>query len=151
MGSVVKIISGPFFRPFYTILGKSDGFPCRTLVSRDLKRRFAGDRLRTGPDCSVSVQFEAGPVTTPAVLGISQIIMESGGRVTNDSKALLRELKYAPKEHKRNIQLATSFSDLRYSVRGRHPCSISGTMDRQGAGQPRNRKPPRRGWGEAGE
>jgi ATP-dependent DNA helicase UvrD/PcrA len=52
--------------------------------------------------------------TTPAVPGLSQIIGDSGGRVTNDSAALLRELKYAPKEHKRNVQLSTSFSDLRY-------------------------------------
>ena len=52
--------------------------------------------------------------TTPAIAGLSQIIGDSGGRVTNDSAALLRELKYAPKEHIRNVQLATSFSDLRY-------------------------------------
>lgn len=52
--------------------------------------------------------------TTPAMPGLSQIIAESGGRVTNDSALLLRELKFAPKEHKRDLQLATSFSDLRY-------------------------------------
>jgi ATP-dependent DNA helicase UvrD/PcrA len=51
---------------------------------------------------------------TPAIAGLSEIIAQSGGRVTNDAAALLRELKYAPKEHERNLQFATSFSDLRY-------------------------------------
>ena len=51
---------------------------------------------------------------TAAIPGLQEIIRDSGGRVTNDSGALLNELKYAPKEHKRDIHLATSFSDLRY-------------------------------------
>src|SRR5204862_3098401 len=46
--------------------------------------------------------------------GLRQLIAQSGGRVTNDSQALLQELKYAPKEHRRDVRLCTSFSDLRY-------------------------------------
>jgi ATP-dependent DNA helicase UvrD/PcrA len=68
----------------------------------------------SGKKVSRFIQGVKKTKNTPAIPGMNQIIAESGGRVTNDSAALLRELKYAPKEHKRNIQLATSFSDLRY-------------------------------------
>jgi len=34
--------------------------------------------------------------------------------VTEDSAKVLHDLKYGPKEHRRDIRLATSFSDLRY-------------------------------------
>jgi superfamily I DNA/RNA helicase len=43
--------------------------------------------------------------TTPAIPGLQQLIAQSGGRVTNDSQALLQELKYAPKEHRRDVRL----------------------------------------------
>jgi DNA helicase-2/ATP-dependent DNA helicase PcrA len=51
---------------------------------------------------------------TPAISGLQQIIHQSGGRVTTDPAALLSELRYAPKDHDKNLHLATSFSDLRY-------------------------------------
>lgn len=68
----------------------------------------------SGPRISRFIQGVKKTKLTPAIPGLQQIIKESGGRVTNDSVALLNELKYAPKEHKRDIQLATSFSTLRY-------------------------------------
>lgn len=68
----------------------------------------------SGNEVSRFIQGVRKTKNTPTLPGLNQIVAESGGRVTNDSAALLRELKYAPKEHKRNIQLATSFSDLRY-------------------------------------
>ena len=37
-----------------------------------------------------------------------------GGMVSETPQQVLHELKYAPKEHRRDINLATSFSDLRY-------------------------------------
>lgn len=68
----------------------------------------------SGQETSRFIQGVKGTRKKPGILGLRKIIEESGGRVTNDSAALLRELKYAPKEHIRNLQLATSFSDLRY-------------------------------------
>lgn len=37
-----------------------------------------------------------------------------GGTVTNDPDALLNDIRHAPLEYSREVQLATSFSDLRY-------------------------------------
>jgi DNA helicase-2/ATP-dependent DNA helicase PcrA len=68
----------------------------------------------SGEETSRFIQGVKGTKKKPGIAGLRQIIEESGGRVTNDSAALLRELKYAPKEHPRDVQLATSFSDLRY-------------------------------------
>ena len=58
--------------------------------------------------------------TTPAIPGLRDLIAQSGGRVTNDPQALLQELKYAPKEHRRDVRLCTSFSDLRYYLECPH-------------------------------
>lgn len=49
-----------------------------------------------------------------------RIVRDSGGRVTTDPGVLLQELKYAPKEHRRDLRLATSFSDLRYYLECPH-------------------------------
>lgn len=68
----------------------------------------------TGDETSRFIQGVKGTKKKPGHPGLRQIIEESGGSVTNDSAALLRELKYAPKEHKRDSKLTTSFSDLRY-------------------------------------
>lgn len=57
---------------------------------------------------------------TSALPGLRDLIAQSGGRVTNDSAALLQELKYAPKEHRRDVRLCTSFSDLRYYLECPH-------------------------------
>ncbi len=44
----------------------------------------------------------------------------AGGLVTDDPERLLEELKYAPKEHRRNVRIVTSFSDLRYYLECPH-------------------------------
>jgi DNA helicase-2/ATP-dependent DNA helicase PcrA len=51
---------------------------------------------------------------------LAPIITASGGTVTPDSQRILRDLRYAPLEHKREVQLATSFSDLRYYLECPH-------------------------------
>lgn len=51
---------------------------------------------------------------------LRDIVSDSGGLVTDDSERLLEELRYAPKEHKRDVRLATSFSDLRYYLECPH-------------------------------
>lgn len=68
----------------------------------------------SGPNTSRFIKGVKKTKKATAIPGLQEIIRDSGGRVTNDSAALLNELKYAAKEHKRDIHLATSFSDLRY-------------------------------------
>ena len=56
----------------------------------------------------------SGDQTSKFIKELRTIIDDSGGTVSNDSKKILHDLKYAPLEHRRELQLATSFSDLRY-------------------------------------
>ena len=56
----------------------------------------------------------SGEKTSKFIKELKPLVRDSGGSVTNNSEGLLRELKYAPKEHLRDIRLATTFSDLRY-------------------------------------
>jgi DNA helicase-2/ATP-dependent DNA helicase PcrA len=49
-----------------------------------------------------------------------EFIEAEGGLTTNDPERLLEELKYAPKEHRRDVRFATSFSDLRYYLECPH-------------------------------
>ena len=58
--------------------------------------------------------------TSSFIKELRPLVSGSGGTVTNDSKQLLNELKYAPKEHLRDVRLATSFSDLRYYLECPH-------------------------------
>lgn len=51
---------------------------------------------------------------------LAPMVRDSGGFVTADSDQLLNDLKYAPKEHRRDVRLATSFSDLRYYLECPH-------------------------------
>jgi DNA helicase II / ATP-dependent DNA helicase PcrA len=51
---------------------------------------------------------------------LDPFIRETGGLVTADPEQLLNDLKYAPKEHLRDVRLATSFSDLRYYLECPH-------------------------------
>jgi DNA helicase-2/ATP-dependent DNA helicase PcrA len=51
---------------------------------------------------------------------LEPIIEDSGGTVTGDSQKILHDLRYAPLEHRREVQLATSFSDLRYYLECPH-------------------------------
>jgi|GEM_PF-869036 DNA helicase-2/ATP-dependent DNA helicase PcrA len=66
------------------------------------------------------IQGVPGTRRTPAIAGLQQLITAAGGRVTSDSRGLLQELKYAPKEHRRDVRLCTSFSDLRYYLECPH-------------------------------
>jgi ATP-dependent DNA helicase UvrD/PcrA len=51
---------------------------------------------------------------------LAPLVTGSGGLVTKDYKQLLEKLRYAPKEHRRDTRLATSFSDLRYYLECPH-------------------------------
>jgi DNA helicase-2/ATP-dependent DNA helicase PcrA len=56
----------------------------------------------------------SGNRTSSFIKELREFVKESGGNVTDDSDAILNDLKYAPKERRREFQLSTSFSDLRY-------------------------------------
>jgi DNA helicase II / ATP-dependent DNA helicase PcrA len=62
----------------------------------------------------------SGSKTSKFVKELRNLIAESGGRVTDDSDQILHDLKYAPKEHRRDFHLSTSFSDLRYYLECPH-------------------------------
>jgi DNA helicase-2/ATP-dependent DNA helicase PcrA len=62
----------------------------------------------------------SGTKTSSFVKELRDLVKESGGLVTANSKRLLEDLKYAPMEHLRNDRLATSFSDLRYYLECPH-------------------------------
>jgi DNA helicase-2/ATP-dependent DNA helicase PcrA len=62
----------------------------------------------------------SGKKTSKFIKELRGLVMESGGNVTNDSDAILNDLKYAPKERLREFQLSTSFSDLRYYLECPH-------------------------------
>lgn len=62
----------------------------------------------------------SGGRTSKFIRELRDLVSESGGLVTADPEELLDELKYAPKEHRRDIRLCTSFSDLRYYLECPH-------------------------------
>jgi DNA helicase-2/ATP-dependent DNA helicase PcrA len=62
----------------------------------------------------------SGGRTSKFIKELRVLVNQSGGVVTADSGQLLNELKYAPKEHRRDVRLATSFSDLRYYLECPH-------------------------------
>jgi len=62
----------------------------------------------------------SGSNTSKFVKELQNFVKQSGGLVTDKSKELLDQLKYAPKEHYRDVRLATSFSDLRYYLECPH-------------------------------
>lgn len=62
----------------------------------------------------------SGNRTSQFIKELRTLVADSGGTVTDDSARLLEELKYAPKEHRRDVRLATSFSDLRYYLECPH-------------------------------
>ncbi len=55
-----------------------------------------------------------GSRTSSFIKQLAPIVENAGGTVTKDSKRILNDIKYAPLEHQRDVQLTTSFSDLRY-------------------------------------
>ena len=62
----------------------------------------------------------SGAKTSSFIKELRPLVTESGGLVTADSEQLLKELRYAPMEHRRDVRLATSFSDLRYYLECPH-------------------------------
>lgn len=62
----------------------------------------------------------SGRQTSKFVKELRNIVPQSGGLVTDDPDGLLEELKYAPKEHQRDVRITTSFSDLRYYLECPH-------------------------------
>jgi DNA helicase-2/ATP-dependent DNA helicase PcrA len=58
--------------------------------------------------------------TSPFIKELRDKMRQAGGMVSASPQQVLHELKYAPKEHKRDINLATSFSDLRYYLECPH-------------------------------
>lgn len=62
----------------------------------------------------------SGPKTSKFIKELRTMVEDSGGKVTDDSGQILHDLKYAPKEIRRESQLATSFSDLRYYLECPH-------------------------------
>jgi DNA helicase II / ATP-dependent DNA helicase PcrA len=62
----------------------------------------------------------SGTKTSKFVKELRDMAKESGGLVAVKPSQLLEQLRYAPKEHRRDIRLATSFSDLRYYLECPH-------------------------------
>jgi DNA helicase-2/ATP-dependent DNA helicase PcrA len=62
----------------------------------------------------------SGTGVSSFVKELQPLASQSGALVTTNSAQLLNELKYAPKEHRRDVRLATSFSDLRYYLECPH-------------------------------
>lgn len=62
----------------------------------------------------------SGDRTSKFIKELRPLVAEIGGMVTSASDELLDALKYAPKEHRRDVRLSTSFSDLRYYLECPH-------------------------------
>jgi DNA helicase II / ATP-dependent DNA helicase PcrA len=62
----------------------------------------------------------SGPNTSKFIKELRVLVDQSGGLVTTNPEQLLEELRYAPKEYRRDVRLATSFSDLRYYLECPH-------------------------------
>lgn len=62
----------------------------------------------------------SGKQTSKFVKELKKLIADTGGSVTDDSAKILHDLKYAPKETRRDFHLSTSFSDLRYYLECPH-------------------------------
>jgi DNA helicase-2/ATP-dependent DNA helicase PcrA len=62
----------------------------------------------------------SGSRTSSFIKELRGVMAEAGALVTANSKEILIGLKHLPKEYRRDIQLATSFSDLRYYLECPH-------------------------------
>jgi DNA helicase-2/ATP-dependent DNA helicase PcrA len=62
----------------------------------------------------------SGTQTSKFIKELSKLVADTGGSVTDNSDQILHDLKYAPKEHRRDLQFSTSFSDLRYYLECPH-------------------------------
>lgn len=61
-----------------------------------------------------------GKKTSKFIHELRVLVNDCGGVVTTNSGELLKQLKYSPLEHRRDVRLATSFSDLRYYLECPH-------------------------------
>lgn len=62
----------------------------------------------------------SGSRTSRFIRELQSIVRQCGGLLPSSPTELLAELRYAPKEHRRDVRLATSFSDLRYFLECPH-------------------------------
>src|SRR5262249_10902462 len=62
----------------------------------------------------------SGSRTSKFIKELTDLVADTGGRVTDDSNQILHDLKYAPKEYRRELHISTSFSDLRYYLECPH-------------------------------
>ena len=62
----------------------------------------------------------SGTRTSSFIKELKPLVADNKGFVTDAPDELLKELKYAPKEHQRDVRLSTSFSDLRYYLECPH-------------------------------
>lgn len=62
----------------------------------------------------------SGSRTSSFIKELRTLVAQCGGIVTANPEQLLAELKYAPKEHRRDVRISTSFSDLRYYLECPH-------------------------------
>ena len=62
----------------------------------------------------------SGSRTSKFIKELRELMAQSGGVVTEDAEQVLHDLRYGPKEHRRDLRLATSFSDLRYYLECPH-------------------------------
>jgi DNA helicase-2/ATP-dependent DNA helicase PcrA len=66
------------------------------------------------------IMSHSGSKASRFVKEMREFVDQSGGTVATDGNKLLDQLRYAPKEHRRDVRLATSFSDLRYYLECPH-------------------------------
>lgn len=66
------------------------------------------------------VVSRSGSQTSRFIRELAPIISEKGGTVSDDPEELLNAIRHAPLEMKRETQLSTSFSDLRYYLECPH-------------------------------
>lgn len=62
----------------------------------------------------------SGAQVSKFVKDLRPIFREIGGHLATSGEQLLRELRYAPVQHLRDVRLSTSFSDLRYYLECPH-------------------------------
>lgn len=62
----------------------------------------------------------SGAKTSKFIKELRTLVPQTGGLVTNNPDKLLADLKYAPKEHRRDVRISTSFSDMRYYLECPH-------------------------------
>ncbi|AEW03635.1 UvrD/REP helicase [Sulfobacillus acidophilus DSM 10332] len=62
----------------------------------------------------------SGKRTSQFIKDLEPIIRHNGGTVTDNPTELLRRIRHAPLEYQRDVQLNTSFSDLRYYLACAH-------------------------------